>query len=179
MPRNRSLSARPRNKLITGHISLNFRRLFLLLITIAVSTAGGDLAFAQKSQPLATQYFSPLNASTSLPRATTIIIRPGPILNPSTIKASLLTVTGSFSGKHSGTFQLSDDKKTLVFAPTLLFTYSERVTVKLASGIRTSAGVLVDPVSFYFTIQSQPRRSTEGLLSVAPIGNDPAFPEGH
>src|ERR1019366_5800176 len=88
-------------------------------------------------------------------------------------------VTGSFSGKHSGTFQLSDDKKTLVFAPTLLFTYSERVTVKLASGIRTSAGVLVDPVSFYFTIQSQPRRSTEGLLSVAPIGNDPAFPEGH
>src|ERR1700733_10003927 len=155
---------------------MNFRRFTLLFIFFGVSSVVVDLAYAQKSQPLSTQYIFPINASSSLPRATNIIIRPGPILNASTVKSTLLTVSGSFSGKHTGTFVLSDDKKTLVFTPKILFTYSERVTVKLASGIRATTGTLVDPVSFYFTIQSEPRRGTTGLFSIAPIENNPDDP---
>jgi hypothetical protein len=191
---------------------VNFKRLLkafkgslLLCITFAVLTVAQDLAYAQKNQPFvddprrfegeprssSTQYIFPLNASIALPRATSIIIRPGPILDAATVTSSLLTVSGSFSGNHSGTFQLSDDTKTLVFTPAILFTYGERVTVKLASGIRVSTGALatgalVDPVSFYFTIQSKAKSGTTDLFSSAPgsplqgakIGHNPDYPKG-
>ena len=118
---------------------------------------GMGYSIAQKSGTLKFQYQFPSSGSTSIPRQTTIILRPGDTLNASTIKASLISVSGSFSGKHAGTFTLAGDHKTLIFKPFTLFTYSERLTVKLNRGILTAAGAPVDSLAFYFTIQSHPR----------------------
>ena len=114
-------------------------------------------AHAQKERAQSIQYLFPSNGASAITRETTIIIRPGDLLNVSTVKASLITVKGSFSGTHSGTFTVSDDKKTMIFKPTTLFTYSERVTVALHKGILTQKGVKVDSIYYYFTIQSQPK----------------------
>ena len=116
--------------------------------------------FAQKQSAQSIQYLFPASGATAITREATIIIRPGDILNASTIKASLITVKGSFSGTHSGTFTLSDDKRTMIFKPSTLFTYSERVTVTLRKGILTTKGIKVDSLYYYFTIQSQPKGRT-------------------
>jgi hypothetical protein len=117
-----------------------------------------------------------MNGALAISRQTNVIIRPGDIINAVTVKSSLIYVTGSFSGKHSGTLKLSDDKKTLVFTPYYSFTYSERVTVKLLDGIKTTAGQSVPGYSFYFTIQSQPKWGKTGLQSIDNESDDPVHP---
>src|SRR6266550_2728492 len=137
---------------------MSFRKLLhrsgsLFFLLLALTSA----AVAQPIGTLGVQYQFPSNGATAISRQTNIIIRPGDILNAATVNSSEISVTGSFSGKHGGTFKLSDDKKTLVFTSFLAFTYTERVTVKLNAGIMTAAGKPVASYSFYFTIQSQPR----------------------
>src|ERR1051325_3969041 len=125
------------------------------------------LAFGISSQAFGKiQYQFPANGATAISRTTSIIIRPGDYINSKTVSASLLSVKGAFSGNHTGWFVLSDDKKTLVFTPTFAFTYSERVTVTLKSGIKTTAGKLVDAFSFYFTIQSKPATGKNSIKSM-------------
>jgi hypothetical protein len=118
------------------------------------------------------QYQFPANGATAISRTTSIIIRPGDYINSKTVSASLITVKGAFSGNHSGAFVLSDDKKTLVFTPTFAFTYSERVTVTLKSGIKTTSGQLVGALSFYFTIQSKPATGKNSIKSMPDAASD-------
>ncbi|MDP4243855.1 MAG: aryl-sulfate sulfotransferase [Bacteroidota bacterium] len=134
-------------------------------LLILLATPG----MAQRSSTLNVQYQFPSRGATAIPRQTNIIIRPGDSINRSTVKASLLKVTGTFSGTHAGTFVLSDDKKTLVFTSKLAFTYSERVRVSLARGIRTTGGKLVDSLWFYFTIQSKPLTGHSQIQSVSSL----------
>ena len=136
--------------------------------------------FAQRDVALKLQYQFPANAATAVQRQTGIIIRPGDLINHTTVKASLLKVTGAFSGLHTGSFVLADDKKTLVFTPKFAFTYSERVRVSLSRGILTTAGKPVDSVSFYFTIQSKPHSGHFQILSLpdSVIGGGSAMDQG-
>src|SRR5436190_22118841 len=91
-----------------------------VLFLFAIATAAPLLG--QRMVPLKIQYQFPLNGSTAISRTTTIIISQGDYINSKTVNSNLITVKGTFSGTHSGKFDLSDDKKTLVFTPTLAFT---------------------------------------------------------
>jgi|GEM_PF-5888848 len=146
-------------------------RHLLLLIAFTSSTVIAETSYSQTGHPLKTSYVFPLNASTDLPLTTSIIIRPGPALDAATVACSLLSVSASSSGNHSGTLQVSDDKKTLVFTPAIPFAYSDRVMVQLASGIRTSAGFVVGPISFSFTVQSKPAQGVTSALSMVSAEN--------
>jgi hypothetical protein len=132
---------------------LMLRLASFLGLTLLIGTGS---SIAQKPGTLKFQYQFPSSGATLISRQATIILRPGDVLNVSTVKASLISVSGSFSGKHAGTLTLSSDHKTLIFKPFTLFTYSERVTVRLSHGILTAFGVPVDSLAFYFTIQPHP-----------------------
>ncbi|HWF43950.1 MAG TPA: hypothetical protein VG537_04855 [Candidatus Kapabacteria bacterium] len=127
------------------------------------------------AQDLGIQYHFPSSGAKSVARGTTIILRPGSILNPGTIDTSRISVFGSFSGKHEGTLILADDQKTLVFKPFTLFIYCERVHVKLKPGIFTADGLPVDSLAFYFTVQSHPvvGQSSTGTMTAVPIESGP------
>ena len=102
-------------------------------------------------------FISPLPGSSLVSRDTNIILRPGGLLDPSTIsRTSALTVRGSLSGTLSGETVLSDDSRTIVFEPSTPFLSGETVTVSTRRGIRTSDGADVEPVTFSFTITTTP-----------------------
>ncbi len=99
------------------------------------------------------QYISPRPGSSRLSRRTNIILRPGLLIDRSTVhRNTQFIVNGSISGRHAGTLLLSDDSKTLVFNPDQPFTSGESVTVTLNGGIRTVSGSEVEPTEFSFTI---------------------------
>jgi hypothetical protein len=127
------------------------------------------------AQDFGIQYHFPSSGAKSIPRGTTIILRPGSILNPATIDTSRISVFGSFSGKHEGTLILADDQKTLVFKPFTLFIYCERVHIKLKPGIYTADGLPVDSLAFYFTVQSHPvvGQPSTGTMTAIPIESGP------
>ena len=83
------------------------------------------------------QYLYPVPNSTMVSPKTNIIIKYGENINSSTVSGSLISVTGSISGSHSGNFLLSDDNQTLVFNPSSPFVFNETVYVMLKSGIKT------------------------------------------
>lgn len=104
------------------------------------------------------QYLSPRPGSSRLSRRTNIILRPGSLIDRSTIDGNTqFIVNGSISGRHAGTLLLSDDSKTLVFNPDVPFTGGETVAATLNRGIRTVSGSEVDPIEFSFAITTSDR----------------------
>src|SRR5580765_4531369 len=63
------------------------------------------------------QYLSPIPSSELVSRWNNVAIRYGDAIDPTTVDPALLSVVGSESGAHGGDFSLSDDLRTLVFAP--------------------------------------------------------------
>ncbi len=64
----------------------------------------------------------------------------------------VFTVTGSVSGPHAGTAQLSDDGRALMFKPAMPFTPGETVHVTLAPGVETEAGEEFASKSYSFEV---------------------------
>jgi len=130
---------------------------------------------AQNSNIEQYQYISPLPNSKLILPESNIIIRQGDIVNPGTIKEKLIEVVGSESGKHHGYFILSDDLRTLIFKPFINFTPSEKVNVKLHSGIYTTSRNMLNPINFDFYIsQTLPKDLVKKALeevSDFPISN--------
>ena len=98
------------------------------------------------------QYLYPVPNSTMVSPKTNIIIKYGENINSSTVLGSLISVTGSISGPHSGNFLLSDDNQTLVFNPSSPFVYNETVYITLKSGIKTTSNDLLPTCTFNFSI---------------------------
>ncbi len=148
----------------------------LVLICAILGAANGSIriANAQKlANPLKVAYQFPSDGASLIPRETNIMIRPGDLLDARTVSATLLTVSGSLSGKHTGKLVLSDDKKTLSFTPSVIFIYTEKVSVAFGKGLKTSKGVAVDPFSFTFKIGNPPagRKALTGQ-EYNPVGDD-------
>ena len=156
-------------KMTSYGVPSTVRSILIATVVILCYTPRSD------AQDLGIQYHFPSSGAKSVSRGTTIIIRPGSILNPSTIDTSHISVYGSFSGKHEGTLTLADDQKTLIFRPFTLFIYCERVHVKLKPGIFTADGLPVDSLAFYFTVQSHSvlGQPSTGLMTAIPIESGP------
>jgi hypothetical protein len=75
------------------------------------------------------QYLSPEPGTDYNPTGTTIAVRYGAQLNAQDVNNQLFTVTGSASGRHTGTVVLSDDQQTLIFKPASPFIPGETVDV--------------------------------------------------
>jgi hypothetical protein len=110
------------------------------------------LSPAQESNIEKYQFISPLPGSKLIMPENNIIIRHGDIIDATTIKEELIEVVGSISGVHSGEFFLSDDRRTLIFIPSIHFTPGEKVNVILYSGIYTANREMLGPISFDFHI---------------------------
>ncbi len=98
------------------------------------------------------QYISPKPGSLLNSRETNIILRPGDIIDRSSLNPSLIEVFGASSGAHRGDILLSDDDRTIIFNPGHKFYPNEKVTVSLRPGIKTKSGEDILPVSFTFVI---------------------------
>lgn len=98
------------------------------------------------------EYLSPQPGSALVSQQSNIIIPAKYALDPSAaIDASSIVVLGSKSGQHPGTLTLSDDGRTLVFAPSSVFAPNENVTVKLRPGIFAKEDKNTLPLEFGFT----------------------------
>jgi hypothetical protein len=108
-------------------------------------------------QPYA--YVSPKPGSVGNSRVSTIIIRPGPSIDPSSLTDRSVQVFGSVSGPADGEVHLSTDGLTILFKPAAPFRPGETVEVDVTGGIRTLAGDPVKSGRFEFTVsylQSEP-----------------------
>lgn len=103
------------------------------------------------------QYIAPVPGSECNTRETTVIIRPGGLIDAGSLSAAgAFTVAGSLSGPVSGRLILSSDGRTVIFKPDDLFAPGEQVTVTVFRGIRTLSGETIPACEFNFTIAPFP-----------------------
>ncbi len=100
-------------------------------------------------------YISPLPGSKMSNTTTTIILKNGSLINYSSLKNELVSITGSKSGAHSSTIILSDDRKTICIHPFPVFQDDETVTVSTSDGFRNANGTIIKGIEFEF--QTHPK----------------------
>ncbi|HET9253153.1 MAG TPA: aryl-sulfate sulfotransferase [Candidatus Eisenbacteria bacterium] len=120
-------------------------------VALGVAPAPAPAATSPHSLPGFT-YVSPAPGSQLHRPETNIIVRPGGVIDLSSLTEDRITATGSLTGEHPGTLRLSDDGETILFRPVMPFWHEEAVTCSIAAGIRTAAGDTLDGASFTFHI---------------------------
>lgn len=125
-------------------------------------------------------YVSPLPGADRVLPETNVIVRPGGIVDPGSIRPdaregrrATIEVEGSVSGPHSGRLRLSDDRRTLVFVPDLRFVPLEEVRVRVGS-VRTDREGDLPPEEFAFTIAGPEREALRDFRW--PIGEEDIAP---
>ena len=116
-------------------------------------------------------YLSPVPGSSMVRIWNNVIVRLGEAIDESTVSSDRLVVTGSTSGLHVGSFELSDDGETLVFTPFTPYELGETVEVVLQSGVKTVSDVDLPTLEFAFSV------STQILFDSAPNRFEMSFPE--
>ena len=128
----------------------------LTLLCAAAVNLWAASAWAQSS---AYQYLSPQPGSEHVSPWNNVAIRFGEVLVPGAAMRSALSVVGSSSGVHRGSWSISDDGRTLLFAPDQPYTLGERVSVGLSGGAVTASGRPLPPLSFQFDVAAaDPRK---------------------
>jgi len=133
----------------------------LLGVTLLVSLLPGPKADAGAVPDPATSptidYVSPSPGSDHVSEMTNIIVRPGGMVDGTTVAPGRVQVTGALSGPHSGKVRLSDDRQTLTFDPDLPFLPGEIVTCTISSGLKTDKKGDIPPEDFTFTVAGPER----------------------
>jgi hypothetical protein len=130
----------------------------LLAGALALSTLQPTAALAWPSPhtlgPYA--YVSPAPGSALQMPGTTIIVRPGAVVDPASVRTGIIQAVGSQSGPHDGITRLSDDGKTIIFRPSTAFDMGDTVTCTIEAGIRILPGGGLPQATFSFTIFLEP-----------------------
>ena len=139
-----------------------------------------SLSQSSSSQPLAPQYYSPLENAKYVSKASTIVVRYGPVLTNQNLNGLKFTVKGSESGFHAGQTILADDHKTVIFKPVSPFLPGEQVAVNVNS-LQLDWQTSYPALSYIFTVANnqQPGSPGSSELSAPPIPSTPprsAFP---
>jgi hypothetical protein len=130
---------------------MNSQKFFFVVLLCAL--IHGSVLLAKSTG--AYQYISPVHGSDYNMRETTIIIREGTDIDPACLsKQNLIEVSGSKSGRISGEIILSSDGKTVIFKPDQKFEPSEKVQVKIGTGLVTIYGKRLPELNFSFIITS-------------------------
>jgi len=138
-----------------------------LLLVCGLSPLGPTVASA-KSVP-GIDYVSPEPDAAWILEQNNIVLRPGGIVDGTSIGNGRLQVIGSVSGLHSGKLRLSDDHQTMTFAPDVPFVAGETVVCQIGAGFKTDKKGFIPPAEFSFTIAGPERDQLPPL---------PRFPEG-
>ncbi|MBA3647050.1 MAG: aryl-sulfate sulfotransferase [Chitinophagales bacterium] len=101
------------------------------------------------------QFIAPLSGSKYHNPERNIIIRPGALINLSSVQPYLFQIKGSLSGEHEFKLNVALDSKTIVLNPLVPFSYGEEVTVTLQQGVKQADGKTIEPYSFSFFIHRQ------------------------
>ncbi len=112
-------------------------------------------------------YLSPVPGATQVLPEGNIIIRPGGIVDPSTVASELFRVRGNLSGLHEGRLWLSDDRQTLTFQPDAPFLPGEQVICRMGVGLRTDTRGSMLPAEFGFAIAGPERKNLRDPPAVA------------
>lgn len=139
-----------------------------------------SLSQSSSSQPLAPQYYSPLENAKYVSKASTIVVRYGPVLTNQNLNGLRFTVKGSESGFHAGQTILADDHKTVIFKPVSPFLAGEQVAVNVSS-LQLNWQTSYPALSYIFTVANNQQSGSPGSseLSAPPIPSAPprsAFP---
>ena len=135
-----------RMNIFSENIIMNKQKHFFVLLVVLIASV---LHAAQKDF----SYICPLPGSTFVSTRTNVIVRAGEILTDNyQINESLLIVSGSTSGNHTGRLFLEADRRTMVFNPSQPFAPGEIVTVNLQKGLRGNSGRQLEMLYFQFTI---------------------------
>jgi len=126
---------------------------------------------------------SPAPGSALVSPHTTLLLRFSDPLDGSSLSSTLISVVGNKSGSHEVSFVLAKGGTALVLRPRNPFAPGETVSAALSSGIRTSTGTLIAPVSWTFEVGSgqgsmDPFKSLQTELAgiVSGGGRVPAIP---
>lgn len=144
---------------------------FILSIVINVTS------FSQTGVGADFQYISPLPDAEYVSPYTTIILKPGFLLEKSILSGSYkITVTGSKSGVHEGELILSKERTAIIFKPYQPFSYGEKVNVSIAENFVES----IRAYDYSFTISNtnmEPgREAYNSLLSEIEIDSRYNYP---
>lgn len=108
------------------------------------------------------------NQSSSLD--TNIVVQFSESLNQDTLTAGNISVVGTSSGSHSGSYSFNTSTYELTIDPATNFTYGETVNVTIGTGIRDLAGnALAAPYTFSFTVESAPTPPAAVVLVTATL----------
>ncbi|HLT23748.1 MAG TPA: aryl-sulfate sulfotransferase [Ignavibacteria bacterium] len=100
-------------------------------------------------------YQSPQPGAKYCTREETIILSVFEKIESSSLDSTLISVTGSISGTHTGMLFLSSDAETIIFKPDNPFVYSESINVIIQSGMRTTRGDIIKGRTFSFSIRDE------------------------
>ncbi|NUN70865.1 MAG: hypothetical protein HUU02_14275 [Bacteroidetes bacterium] len=106
-------------------------------------------------------YRSPVPGSALNSRETNIILRSAEPVDAGSLQSDDLRVSGSRTGDHAGSLELSDDGHTILFHPVTPFAAGETVTVELIGEIRKSGGRPLPVERFHFTVTPNERPLNE------------------
>lgn len=128
----------------------------LSLVLFLLLCAGPLLVNGQSPPSRSLTYVNPRPGAQHVSPTTSLAIREGAPLSSAATTLDLFVVTGSESGRHSGTTTLSDDSRTLLFYPDEPFAYGETVSVSIRPGLTTITGTAIAETSYQFTVIDQP-----------------------
>lgn len=114
---------------------------------------------------------SPKDNSILVSLSTDIILKSSEIINPASLSSNEFSVSGTVSGKHTGTVKLSDDNKTVLFIPLTPFSANEDVSVNVNQGIKTTDGAALPEVTIHFKTTPLTQRININPLTL--MGNEP------
>lgn len=110
-----------------------------------------NIAIAAK--PTGIQYVSPVDNSTLNSRTSVVIVRPGAVLDKTSINFSgQIAVTDKANNHYSGNITLSSDGMTLIFKPDGPYKAGEDVHVAFLSGVKDQSGNSIPSFDFQFTV---------------------------
>ena len=108
------------------------------------------LVFSTKTFSQTFDYLSPKSNSTLVSLNANIILKSSTDVDYASLSSNGFTIVGSISGEHKGTVKLADDKKTILFLPTIPFSPNEIVEVNVSEVIKTTDGAALPSVVIYF-----------------------------
>jgi hypothetical protein len=126
------------------------RQRVLWLLTCVVA-----ILFSLNNASAQFEYIFPSNGSINNFREASMGLRNGALMDPASITAEKVSITGSISGEVPASVVLSTDGKTVCIKPLHSFAYTETVSVTVKPGLKTLAGKALLGTSFSFSIRRE------------------------
>lgn len=117
-------------------------------------------------------YINPVPGSSNHHPQATILLKNGAAIDgESVLNKNFISITGSESGNHTWHARLSDDQKTIVVKPDVIFDFGETVSVTVQPKLRKQNGETINGTSFNFGIRKQNTPQDEELIRKARLQN--------